>query len=159
MRSCQRDMVDKTNERTFCSCIRRLGLYTNISGMLITEKAITMRRNALGYLPLVFWFWDDAYSATRPEILLTPLYLSPSSSLALFESSSPRMHIHLTDVSTRTPIAVPFLHGMCIRVIEKFPVCGCVYHTHSVDQCAYYGRHPVVDRVIWVGASCQRHGS
>jgi hypothetical protein len=44
--------------------------------MLITEKAITMRRNALGYLPLVFWFWDDAYSATRPEILLTPLYLS-----------------------------------------------------------------------------------
>jgi hypothetical protein len=48
-------------------------------------------------------------------------------------------------------------HSMCIRVVEKFPVCGCIYHTHSVDRCAYYGRHPVVDKVVWVGACCQHH--
>ncbi|KAF1947137.1 hypothetical protein EJ02DRAFT_334819 [Clathrospora elynae] len=48
---------------------------------------------------------------------------------------------------------------MCFRVVEMFPVCGCVYHIHAVDQCPSYGRHPVVDKVIWVGASCQYHGS
>ncbi|KAJ5061431.1 hypothetical protein J3E74DRAFT_214015 [Bipolaris maydis] len=48
---------------------------------------------------------------------------------------------------------------MCIRVVEKFPVCGCTYHVHSVDRCASYGRHPVVDKIIWVGASCQNHGT
>ncbi|OAL50868.1 hypothetical protein IQ07DRAFT_404814 [Pyrenochaeta sp. DS3sAY3a] len=38
---------------------------------------------------------------------------------------------------------------MCIRVVEKFPVCGCVYHTHAVDRCSYYGRHSVVDKIVW----------
>ncbi|KAK1915167.1 hypothetical protein P3342_002974 [Pyrenophora teres f. teres] len=57
----------------------------------------------------------------------------------------------------RSPLS-PLLGTMCIRVVEKFPVCGCIYHVHSVDRCASYGRHPVVDRIIWVGASCPDHG-
>lgn len=55
-------------------------------------------------------------------------------------------------------ISAASCNGMCIRVVEKFSVCGCVYHVHSVDRCAYYGRHQVVDKVIWVGTSCQQHG-
>ncbi|KAJ6276516.1 hypothetical protein J3E71DRAFT_187046, partial [Bipolaris maydis] len=49
--------------------------------------------------------------------------------------------------------------SMCIRVVEKFPVCGCTYHVHSVDQCASYGLHPVEDKTIWVGASCHQYGA
>ncbi|KAF2823916.1 hypothetical protein CC86DRAFT_297717 [Ophiobolus disseminans] len=46
---------------------------------------------------------------------------------------------------------------MCLRLVEKFPACGCVYHTHAVDRCSYYGRHSVIDRTIWVGLSCPHH--
>jgi hypothetical protein len=63
--------------------------------MPITAKAVILRQDGLGYLSLVFWLRDDAYSATRPEILLTPLYLSyllhrlwPSSNPLLLECIS-----------------------------------------------------------------------
>ncbi|KAH9860103.1 hypothetical protein IAQ61_011887, partial [Plenodomus lingam] len=48
--------------------------------------------------------------------------------------------------------------NMCFRVVEKFPVCGCIYHIHSIDRCAYYGRHEVIEKVVWVGSSCPAHG-
>ncbi|KAF2854356.1 hypothetical protein T440DRAFT_273692 [Plenodomus tracheiphilus IPT5] len=51
-----------------------------------------------------------------------------------------------------------FACDMCFRVVEKFPVCGCIYHIHSIDRCAYYGRHAVIDKIVWVGSSCPRHG-
>lgn len=48
---------------------------------------------------------------------------------------------------------------MCIRVIELFAVCRCVYHTHGVDQCNSYGTlgHGVQDRVVLVGYACREH--
>ncbi|KAF1915436.1 hypothetical protein BDU57DRAFT_452069 [Ampelomyces quisqualis] len=46
---------------------------------------------------------------------------------------------------------------MCLRIIEKFPACGCIYHTHAVDRCPYYGRHQVEDKVVWVGMTCPQH--
>ncbi|KAF2654734.1 hypothetical protein K491DRAFT_460144 [Lophiostoma macrostomum CBS 122681] len=36
---------------------------------------------------------------------------------------------------------------MCYRVVEKYPVCGCVYHVHAVDACVAVGHHPVVDKL------------
>ncbi|KAF1971743.1 hypothetical protein BU23DRAFT_170933 [Bimuria novae-zelandiae CBS 107.79] len=47
---------------------------------------------------------------------------------------------------------------MCLRVIEKFPVCGCTYHIHAIDACSNYGRHAVTEKVIYVGFACQQHG-
>ncbi|KAH7059073.1 hypothetical protein B0J12DRAFT_566867 [Macrophomina phaseolina] len=46
---------------------------------------------------------------------------------------------------------------MCIRIVEKYAVCGCIYHVHAVDACASVGRHPVVDKVIHVGYTCATH--
>ena len=47
--------------------------------------------------------------------------------------------------------------AMCYRVIEKYSVCGCVYHVHAVDACLAVGRHPVVDKIVYVGMSCAAH--
>jgi hypothetical protein len=46
---------------------------------------------------------------------------------------------------------------MCIRVIEKYAVCGCIYHIHGVDACAAYGQHAVSDKVVAVGYACPKH--
>ncbi|KAF2142734.1 uncharacterized protein K452DRAFT_225808 [Aplosporella prunicola CBS 121167] len=46
---------------------------------------------------------------------------------------------------------------MCIRLVEKYAVCGCTYHVHSIDPCASYGHHAVVDRVVSVGYCCTSH--
>ena len=49
------------------------------------------------------------------------------------------------------------LSAMCIRVVEKYAACHCTYHIHGVDACSYYGRHPVTDRIVYVGYACPRH--
>lgn len=46
---------------------------------------------------------------------------------------------------------------MCIRIIEQYAVCGCVYHVHAVDACAAYGQHGVADKVVAVGYACSQH--
>lgn len=46
---------------------------------------------------------------------------------------------------------------MCIRVIEKYAVCGCIYHIHGVDACAAYGQHAVEDKEVLVGYACAVH--
>lgn len=53
--------------------------------------------------------------------------------------------------------ALLLLGKMCIRVVERYAACHCIYHIHGVDACSSYGRHPVTDRVIYVGYSCPRH--
>ncbi|KAL7269360.1 hypothetical protein RUND412_007984 [Rhizina undulata] len=39
---------------------------------------------------------------------------------------------------------------MCMRVVERFAVCKCIYYVHGVDQCSAYGRrgHEVQDKVV-----------
>ncbi|KAL0631673.1 hypothetical protein Q9L58_009465 [Maublancomyces gigas] len=38
---------------------------------------------------------------------------------------------------------------MCMRVVERYAVCKCVYFTHGIDQCSAYGRrgHLVQDKL------------
>lgn len=46
---------------------------------------------------------------------------------------------------------------MCIKVIEKYAVCGCLYHVHRVDACPNYGKHAVRDVIVAVGYACPNH--
>lgn len=46
---------------------------------------------------------------------------------------------------------------MCIKVIERYAVCRCVYYSHSIDPCPAYGRHDVKIKEVLVGYTCTRH--
>ncbi|EFW99193.1 hypothetical protein CMQ_5614 [Grosmannia clavigera kw1407] len=48
---------------------------------------------------------------------------------------------------------------MCYRLVERFSVCGCVYHQHAVDRCAAYNQsgHKIQERIIPVGYTCSLH--
>jgi len=50
---------------------------------------------------------------------------------------------------------------MCYIVVEKYSLCRCRYHIHSVDMCAAYGQrsHPVEERTVLVGYYCPTHAS
>lgn len=48
---------------------------------------------------------------------------------------------------------------MCIRVIERYAVCRCVFYSHDVDPCPAYGRHEVKLKEFWVGYTCSQHSS
>lgn len=50
---------------------------------------------------------------------------------------------------------------MCMRVVERYAVCKCVYFTHGIDQCSAYGRrgHLVQDKVVLVGHTCPSHSN
>ena len=48
---------------------------------------------------------------------------------------------------------------MCIKIIERYAVCKCIYYSHSIDACPAYGRrdHPVRTREVLVGYTCSKH--
>lgn len=46
---------------------------------------------------------------------------------------------------------------MCLRVVEKYAVCGCIFHVHGVDACSDYDEHDVVETVTRVGEACPMH--
>ena len=50
---------------------------------------------------------------------------------------------------------------MCMRVVERYAVCKCVYYTHGIDQCSAYGRrgHAVQDKTVLVGHTCPNHSN
>ena len=51
------------------------------------------------------------------------------------------------------------LATMCIQVIERYAVCKCLHHRHSVDPCERHGHrgHGATEKVILVGFICPRH--
>lgn len=47
---------------------------------------------------------------------------------------------------------------MCLRLVERYSRCKCIYYRHAVDPCAEYKRnHGVRERTLLVGYSCQEH--
>ena len=48
---------------------------------------------------------------------------------------------------------------MCIQIIERFAVCGCIYHKHAVDPCpaANQRGHGITIRQVQVGYACSLH--
>ena len=52
-----------------------------------------------------------------------------------------------------------YLLKMCLLIVEKYAVCGCVYKKHDIDPCAAYGQryhYPQV-RDVLVGYACSPH--
>lgn len=50
---------------------------------------------------------------------------------------------------------------MCIKVVERYSVCRCVYYSHAVDACPAYGRrgHNIKTQDVLVGYICTRHSA
>jgi hypothetical protein len=50
---------------------------------------------------------------------------------------------------------------MCYRLVERYSVCRCLYHKHSVDMCsdANQAGHTVQERTLLVGDLCSQHSS
>ncbi len=48
---------------------------------------------------------------------------------------------------------------MCIKIVERYAVCRCIYYSHDVDYCPAYGRrgHGVKTQEVLVGYTCSRH--
>ena len=48
---------------------------------------------------------------------------------------------------------------MCIKVVERYTVCRCIYYSHAIDACPAYGRrgHSIKIQELWVGYACSRH--
>ncbi|CAF9923512.1 hypothetical protein IMSHALPRED_005947 [Imshaugia aleurites] len=45
---------------------------------------------------------------------------------------------------------------MCIKVVERYAVCRCIYYSHAVDTCPAYGRrgHSIKTIEVLVGYTC-----
>jgi hypothetical protein len=50
---------------------------------------------------------------------------------------------------------------MCYLVVERYSVCRCLYYKHPVDMCSAYGQphHPIQERTVLVGYSCEEHSN
>lgn len=48
---------------------------------------------------------------------------------------------------------------MCIKIVERYKICQCIYYSHAVDACPAYGKrgHSIKTKEILVGYTCDRH--
>ena len=48
---------------------------------------------------------------------------------------------------------------MCIKVVERYAFCRCIYYSNAVDACPAYGRrgHGIRTQEVLVGDTCSRH--
>ena len=48
---------------------------------------------------------------------------------------------------------------MCIKIVERYCVCRCIYYSHAIDACPAYGRrgHSIKTQDVLVGSYCSRH--
>ena len=111
--------------------------------------------------------------ATVNHFRLIKLYLSfvwplpPSLPSAYFSShkhnrlSIQQRRLHLKSIYRDITKAPVIAHNMCIKIVERYAVCRCIYYSHSVDACPAYGRrgHSVKTREVLVGYTCSRHSS
>lgn len=50
---------------------------------------------------------------------------------------------------------------MCIKIVERYAVCQCIYTTHAVDPCSRVGLrdHSIILKEVLVGYTCPRHSA
>ena len=50
---------------------------------------------------------------------------------------------------------------MCIQVVERYGICGCLYYKHQVDACPNYRKrgHDVRSSEVAIGYTCPKHSS
>lgn len=46
---------------------------------------------------------------------------------------------------------------MCIKTVERYADCRCIYYSHAIDPCPAYGRHDVTVREVLIGHACDEH--
>ena len=48
---------------------------------------------------------------------------------------------------------------MCIKIVERYAGCGCIYYSHGIDACPAYGRrgHSIKTQEVLLGHTCSRH--
>ena len=48
---------------------------------------------------------------------------------------------------------------MCVKIVERYGVCRCIYFSHPVDPCPAYGRrgHSIKTQEVLIGYTCSRH--
>ena len=94
-----------------------------------------------------------------PPPPLLYLYCHPTSThttnYTLLSTVRPVSLSHLTDFINLPTHAL----RMCIRITERFAVCGCTYFVHGIDQCQSVGRqgHSIQEKTVLVGYKCEYH--
>ena len=50
---------------------------------------------------------------------------------------------------------------MCIQVVERYAVCGCLYYKHAIDPCSAINTrgHSIQVKEVLVGYACNRHST
>lgn len=74
-----------------------------------------------------------------------------------YRASGHHFRAFITFTSERPTSLPPLRSTMCIKIVERYAVCKCVYYQHAVDPCRLYGQHPVNERTVLVGYSCPTH--
>ena len=48
---------------------------------------------------------------------------------------------------------------MCIKIVERYALCRCIYYSHALDTCPAYDRrgHGIKSIEVLVGYNCYRH--
>lgn len=48
---------------------------------------------------------------------------------------------------------------MCIKIVERYALCRCIYFSHQVQACPVYGRrgHKIKTQEVLVSYACSRH--
>lgn len=125
------------------------------------------------HISISLYQWAFKHPIQQPTItfatILEPFHLYSTPQLYRLESildiyPQPTLDISASDIKdTQTPFhpQIPKAATMCMRVVERYSVCKCVYFIHGIDQCSAYGRrsHEVEDRVVLVGHTCPDHSS
>ena len=48
---------------------------------------------------------------------------------------------------------------MCIKIVERYAICRCIYYSHAIDACPAFGRrgHSIKTQDVLLGLTCSRH--
>lgn len=70
-----------------------------------------------------------------------------------------RNNTEIFELSKSSMVTFKYERKMCIKIVERYTVCRCLYYSHAIEVCPSYGEHEVTFREILVGCTCARHSS
>lgn len=90
---------------------------------------------------------------------LRPLCRSTQQSVNLCFIDTPRS-VRQQSLRSATSNLYYFVR-MCYQIVERYSVCRCLYHRHSIDPCQRYGQrgHSTTEKTVLVGYACPDHSS
>ena len=119
------------------------------------------------------WFLPKATVTTASDIRLQTIWCLVSSPFCAFKTSTSTAHL-VSSISTDFVRFTSRFHchrsinqstlpttktKMCYQIVERYAVCRCLYHKHSVDPCQRYGQrgHSTTEKTVLVGFACPSH--